>query len=96
MKPHMTLLHQRLPFGVTFTDQTTRVLFADSKPDAEEQAWMMAARLTMAYYQRREIGVQSVVEIHPKEVSYWPDAPPAQVGLSDEDYDHEKNGGEAA
>lgn len=90
----MTLLRQQmLPFGVTFSDGTTKVLHAPSKPDAEDRAWELAYRLTQAQRGwRREIGVRSIEEIHPKEVSYWPDAPPAQIGNDDEPYELEKDG----
>lgn len=74
-----------LPFGITFSDQTTTILRAPSRPEAQDEAWRCAAQLTFAGYQRRDVGVKSIEEISESEAAYWPDPPPSQVGTDADD-----------
>lgn len=60
-----------LPFGIVFTDSTTTILRAPSRPEAQDEAWRCAANLTYAGYQRRDIGVRSIEALSEAEAATW-------------------------
>ncbi len=88
---------QMIPFGLTYSDQSTRVLWAPSLPEAEDQAnadlraatdpWGPSGWPTGMY--GKALTVVSIEELTPEEATRWPDPPPDQVGTDPEDAAYE-------